>query len=77
MYLSLQTMPVTETKQQQFTWKSPLSAEQLRVLSLYHQCGVNLDNKTFLAVWKLASLGIPANVIVDLLRDVAAYGAKQ
>ena len=68
--------PKHHHQQQQFSWKCSLSAEQLRVLSLYHQCGVNLDNKTFVAIWKLASLGIPASAINDLLRDTAYYGSQ-
>ena len=57
----------------QFTLKSPLSPDQLRVLTLYHQCGVKIDNKTFISIWKLVNLGIPPSVIVDFLRDIAPY----
>lgn len=60
-------------KLHQLTIKSSLSPEQLRVLSFYNNCQVTVDNKTFISIWKLASLGIPANVIVDLLRDLAKY----
>ncbi|TRY63130.1 hypothetical protein TCAL_03638 [Tigriopus californicus] len=53
------------------TIKSPLSAEQLRILALYNQCGLKLDNKTFLAIWKLCNLGIPSGHIVSLLKDLS------
>ena len=52
---------------------SPLSSDQLRILGLYKEVGIKLDNKTFLAIWKLVNLGIPPNVIVDLLRDIARH----
>jgi hypothetical protein len=55
------------------TIKSPLNPDQIRVLSLFHSCEVKVDNKTFLSVWKLVNLGIPPNVINNLLRDVAKY----
>ncbi len=58
-------------QQHQITIKSRLSPDQLRVLALYHQCGVRIDEAAFLSIWKLVNLGIPANIIADLLRDVA------
>ncbi len=58
-------------QQRKITVKSRLSPDQLRVLSLYHSCGIKLDSVTFLSLWKLASLGIPANIINDLLRDIS------
>ncbi len=60
----------------QIVLKSPLSPDQLRVLSLYHQCGIRIDHASFLSIWKLISLGIPSSVVTDLLRDVAAYSKK-
>jgi hypothetical protein len=59
--------------QHQYTVRSRLTPEQLRVASLFRQCGVSLDESTFLGVWKLADLGVKPEAVVTLLRDVARY----
>jgi hypothetical protein len=33
---------------------------------------VNIDPKTFLNLWKLCELGIPASAVTALLHDIAA-----
>ena len=53
--------------------KSILTPEQLRVQNLYKTCGVNIDARTFLSLWKLCDLGIPAHAITALVHDVAKY----
>lgn len=60
----------------QILLKSILSPEQLKVQSLYQKCGVNIDPKTFLSLWKLCELGIPAHAITALLSDIAANESK-
>ena len=60
------------SQHQQVLLKSPLSPDQIAVLGLFNACGIRLDNRTFLNVWRLVNLGVPPNVIVDILRDVAA-----
>ncbi len=46
------------------------------MLALYRQCGIDLDEATFLNIWALANLGIAPEAITDLLRDVAKYAKK-
>ncbi len=58
----------------QLYFKSILSPEQLVVQSLYLQCGVKVDTKTFLAIWKLCDLGIPPHAVLSLLHETAKYG---
>lgn len=57
--------------------KSLLSPDQIVVQSLYSSCGVRIDTKTFVAIWKLCDLGIPTHAILALLQDTAKYAAKK
>ena len=57
--------------------RSPFSQDQLVIQSIYLQCGVRLDPKTFGVIYKLCDLGIPASSIVELLQDVAKYSDKK
>ena len=52
--------------------KSILKPDQLQVQNLYQKCGVNIDPKTFLNLWKLCELGIPAREITSFLHDIAS-----
>ena len=63
----------SRSKSCDFLVKSILTPEQLRVQNLYQKCGVNIDAKTFLALWKLCDLGIPSHAITALVHDVAKY----
>jgi len=56
----------------QILMKSILKPEQVKVQILYQKCGVNIDPKTFLNLWKLCDLGIPANAVIALLNDIGA-----
>ena len=56
---------------------SILTPEQLQIQSLWHQCEVKIDSKTFLQIWKLTELGVPHQNIVNLLNDVARYNKKK
>ena len=51
--------------------ETTLTAEQLEILELWHLCGFNVDVKTFWQIWRLTELGIPAEMIVDLLNDIS------
>jgi len=61
----------------QILLKSILTPEQLKVQSLYQKCGVNIDAKTFLSLWKLCDLGIPAHAITALVHDIAANDSRK
>ena len=63
----------SRSKSCDFLVKSILTPEQLRVQNLYQKCGVNIDAKTFLSIWKLSDLGIPSHAIIALVHDVAKY----
>jgi len=60
--------------------KSPLKPEQLRVQLLWQQCGVKVDARTFQQLWRLCDLGIPLgippNVVLALMNDIAKYSIK-
>ena len=56
---------------------SILTPEQLRVQSLWHQCEVKIDSRTFLQIWKLTELGVPHHNIANLLNDIARYNKKK
>ena len=56
---------------------SVLTPEQLQVQSLWHQCEVKIDSKTFLQIWRLTELGVPHHNIVSLLNDIARYNKKK
>lgn len=56
--------------------KSPLKPEQLRVQLLWQQCGVKVDARTFQQLWRLCDLGIPPNVVLALMNDIAKYSIK-
>lgn len=61
----------------QILLKSILTPEQIKVQSLYQKCGVNIDPKTFLNLWKLCDLGIPAHAITALIIDISTYDSKK
>ena len=61
----------------QIVLKSSLTPEQLKVQSLWHQCDVKVDSKTFLQIWQLSELGIPPHAIITLLNDIARYNKKR
>jgi len=63
-----QTRPTSS----QILMKSILKPDQLKVQILYQKSGVNIDPKTFLNLWKLCELGIPASAVTALLHDIAA-----
>ena len=60
------------SKSSQILMKSILKPDQLQVQNLYQKCGVNIDPKTFLNLWKLCELGIPAREITSFLHDIAS-----
>jgi hypothetical protein len=61
----------------QIILKSILNPEQLKVQSLYEKCGVHIDAKTFLSLWQLCDLGIPAHAINALIHDIAKSNARK
>ena len=61
----------------QIILKSLLSADQIVVHGLYSSCGVRIDTKTLIALWKLTDLGIPTHAILALLQDAVQYAAKK
>ena len=65
------------SKSSEIVLKSILNPEQLRVQSLWHQCGVKVDPKTFLQIWRLTELGIPPRAIRFFLNDLAKYSVKK
>ena len=70
-------MVMDKNAKSQITLKSLLNPDQLRVQHLFHLCGVRIDSKTFLHLWKLCELGVPPHLITALLNDVARYPAKK
>ena len=50
-----------------------LTPEKLEVFELWHQCGVNIDRKTFLQIWRLSEFGIPPKSIVSFLNEISKY----
>ncbi len=61
----------------QILLRSILTPEQILVQGLYQKCGVKIDAKTFLSIWKLCDLGIPAHAIVALIHDVAKHNISK
>ena len=61
----------------QIILKSSLTPEQLRIQSLWHECEVKIDSKTFLHIWRLSELGIPSQFVLSLLKDIAMHGKKR
>ena len=61
----------------QILLKSSLTPDQLKVQSLWHQCDVKVDSKTFLQIWRLSELGIPTHAVIALLNDIARYGGRK
>ena len=59
------------------TFTHLLTPEQLRVQSLWHQCEVKIDSRTFLLIWRLTELGIPHPIINNLLNDIAKFSKKK
>ena len=57
--------------------KSILTPDQLNVQSMWHNCEVTVDPKTFLHIWRLSELGIPPYTILTLLNDIAKYPKKK
>ena len=53
--------------------ETTLTSEQLDILEMWHQCGFDIDVKTFWQIWTLSEYGIPAEVIVSFLDDVSKY----
>ena len=51
--------------------ETTLTIEQFQVLELWNLCGVNVDVKTFLQIWRLAELGIPPEMIIHFLNDIS------
>jgi len=56
-------------KRMQLTATSSLSAPELEVYALFSMLGVNMDNTTFKAIWRLVQLNVPTPVIMNILRD--------
>ena len=50
-----------------------LTPEQMQILELWHQCGVNVDGKTFLQIWRLSEFGIPPKAIGTFLNEISKY----
>ena len=64
-------------KKSQIVLKSLLNPEQLRLQQLYQLCGVKIDPKTLIQLWKLCELGIPPHLITGLLHDIAKFPPKK
>ena len=67
------TSGVQMDKKSQIVLKSLLNPEQLRVQQLYQLCGVKIEPKTLIHIWKLCELGIPPQLILALVHDIAKY----
>ncbi len=59
------------------TIKSALNPQQRLIQSLYAEVGIHLEEKTFIAIWRLVDLGIPPEEISKLLCDIAKYSKRK
>jgi len=48
---------------------SSLTPAQLEVFALFELLGIQIENKTFQALWKLVEMNVPTPVIMDILND--------
>ena len=60
----------------QIVLKSILNPDQVLLHNLFTLCGVKIEPKTLITVFKLVDLGIPAESIVALLHDVARHAQR-